>query len=297
MRPLPILLAVVFVGCNAPDAKIGASATEAPAGKVGAKPAAAGEIARKVVVTSSLDLSVTDLETVRPEVERLTLATGGYIAQSESNVVPGSYRSTSWTLRIPEAQFAATLDAIAQLGTATRTKTDSDDVTAEYIDVQARIDNLKKQQEALARLLAATKSDETVMKIHESMAKIGSELDSALGRRKYLDQAVALATLKVTARESSRYTPPGAEVAPGFGERASRTLSASARGLVEFGVNLALFCVALVPWLPLILLLILITRWGLRRLLRVVGRRVAWLFSPAKPKPESLSLPFPEVQS
>ena len=286
MRPLA-LLAFVLAGCSGPDAKIGAAAGYAPA-KVG------GQVARKVVVTASLDLSVTDLEVARGEVERLALASGGYVAGSESNVVPGNYRSTSWTLRIPEAKFAATLDDLAKLGTATRTKTDSEDVTTQYIDAVARIDNLKKQQDALNRLLAATKSDETVMKIHDSLAKISTELDAALGRQKYLDQAVALATLKVTATESSRYAPPNAEVAPGFGERASRTLASSARGLVEFAVNLALLVVALVPWLPLILLLIVITRWGLRRLLRGVGRQVAWLFSPAKPKPDRLNPPFSE---
>lgn len=294
MRQALIFLIPLFAGCGGEVSQFAAVGAEvAPA----AKAAQPGEVARQVVVTAALDLTVTDLQAASGEVERLTQSVSGYVAKSESNVAPGGYRSTSWTLRIPAARFTGALGDLAKLGTPTRTATEAEDVTAEFIDLEARLSNFKKQEDALNRLLTTTESEETVLKIQDSVRKVRTELDSAEGRRKYLAQAVEYARLTVTARESTRYTPPDAEVAPGFGERARRTLAASARGLVEFGVDLALVCVAIVPWLPLIAVMTLIFRWGARRLLRLAGRQVAWLLSPAKPPPDPFASPFPEVKS
>ena len=269
MRRAAILVALALAGCEGPSAEFAAGGADAAPAAKAAKP---GEIARKVVVTASLDLSVTDLEAVRPEVERLTLAAGGYVGKSESHSNPRSYRSVSWVLRVPAARYAETLAQLEKLGTVTRTSTEADDVTLDSIDVSARVANLKKQEDALNRMLAETKADKFV-ELSKAIREVRTELDSAAGRQKYLDQAVALATLKVSARESTPYTPPDAPVAPGFAERARRTLAASAHGLAEFGVSLALFAVALVPWLPLILVAGLIFRWGIRRL--TAGRRPA----------------------
>lgn len=161
--------------------------------------------------------------------------------------------------------FQPAREGLLALGTPERNAVDSQDVTEEFIDVQARIKNLKEQEDKLNELLKENRKEEKledIIKVSDRIAQVRGDVERVQGRLNYLANMTALATINLTLREVKDYKPP---TAPTFGNRISATFTESWEGLVEFGQEAVLFAVAFSLWLPILLLVALALRVAYRR--------------------------------
>lgn len=236
------------------------------------------QVDRKIIYTATLDVVVKDLDAARAEVERRLADCKGYVAKSEARNDAGSRRTATYTLRVPVDRFRALVDALLELGTPERNAVDSQDVTEEYIDVQARIKNLKAEEEVLNKLLKESGSRDEVLKTREQIRTIRGDIERAQARLDYLSKLTALSTINLTLREIKDYKPPAA---PTFRTRVSHTFENSWESFVEFLQSLALVAVALTPWLPLLVPGGLIGLWLLRKLWRAANTPVVL---PSRPR-------------
>ena len=218
-------------------------------------------IARKIIYNATVEVMVKDLDDALTRVERLVEETGGYIARSERIGDTGSHRSATWVLKIPSEKFRSTVTALANLGIPVRNTADSQDVTEEFLDLEARIKNLKSEEEALNKLLRESTTIDAVLKIRAEITRIRGDIERAEGRLKYLATMSALSTITFMAREDVSYVPPTIPEPPTFFSRVADTFDRSYKLLRIFGETLGLIVVALIPWLPVIVVLALLLRW------------------------------------
>lgn len=249
---------LLFVGCSG-------SATmrmnDAEAGAVPKQDSAP----RKIIYTASLDLVVDDLPKAEEEVNRLVQAQGGYIAKSELRGSPGMPRSGTWTVRIPVDSFKAFLDAAGKLGELTRSKTDSDDITDKYHDLQAHLKNNQVEEEGLRKVLlekSASGKLEDVLAVRREIRAIRGEIDMQQGQILRWDKETAFTTITLNISDRKGYVPP---TAPSLRTSVGRTFEDSVDALANFGRGLLLAIVAILPWLPLIIAGLLLVRYGWRR--------------------------------
>ncbi len=247
------------------------NAPPAGGGKVadGAKEEA---ITRKIIYTAALEVVVKDVEQTQAEVARIIDEAKGYIAKSDIAGQVGTKRTATWTLKVPVERFPQVLAGLAALGKVTKNSSDSQDVTEEYVDLQARIKNLKVAEETLNKFLKeSVNSHESYLKTLEQIAKVRGEIERAEGRRKYLETMSAMSAITFTAREEQAYDPAPPPAAATFGDDVDGTFTSSWKALQRLGKGAALFAVALAPWLPLILVGFFAGRFVLRRLIRFAG--------------------------
>jgi hypothetical protein len=235
---------------------------------------------RKIIYTANLDVVVTDWGTARPEVDRLIAAHKGYVARAEERMHSGSQRSGTITIKVPVEHFQSLVQGLAALGHAERNAIDSQDVSEEYVDVQARVKNLKEQEAKLNELLKERRKEEKlddIIKIGDRIGLVRQDVERAEGRLKYLATMAALSTVNLSLREVKDYKPP---TAPTFGSRVGSTFSNSWDALVHFVTEVALAVVALVPWLPVLLPLGAVTYFVIRsrraRAKRAAGEAAAF---------------------
>jgi hypothetical protein len=279
---LALFLALFATGCGGsapesfssvgssikPSASTGGAAAEAPA----VKQPAAGEpvpkvqpVERKIIYTATLDVVVKDLDEARAEAERLTAAHKGFVAKSEFRTDAGYRRTGTYTIRVPVESFTALVHGLAGLGHAERNARDSQDVTEEFVDVQARLRNLRTQEDKLNELLKERRKEEKledVIRVSDRIFEVRQQVERVEGRLKYLETMTALSTVNLTLREVKDYKPPSA---PTFGDRVGRTFGNSWDALVNFGEGVALFAVGMTPWLPILIPAVLAGVWLLRR--------------------------------
>src|SRR5260370_38679568 len=107
---------------------------------------------RKTIYTAQVELIVEDLAKGEEELKRLIQEQKAYVAESEMRGSPGAPRSGSWTVRVPVDRFDAFMAAIAQIGELRHSRTDSDDITDRYYDLQAHLKNTEGEEEGCKTL-------------------------------------------------------------------------------------------------------------------------------------------------
>lgn len=128
-------------------------------------------------------------------------------------------------LRIPGDRFQAALAALKDLGTVTHEKQDGQDVTREFVDLEARLRHAKSQESFYLRLMDQAKTIEEMVRIQEQLANVQLRIEELEGQLQYLRDQTSLATISV------RIFEPGATTQPprGLGKAWSEAIQAFQR--------------------------------------------------------------------
>lgn len=111
---------------------------------------------------------------------------GGYLQSQQGN---------RYVVRLPVARFEAAFAALRGLGRVLRESRTAEDVTEEYVDLGIRLDNAKKARERLLEVLAKAEKVEDILKVEVELRRLTEEIERMEGRRKFLADQVAMATL------------------------------------------------------------------------------------------------------
>jgi hypothetical protein len=131
---------------------------------------------------------------------------GGFVLSSSTN----NERSGTFVLRIPERSFDRARAAIRSLGTRVRfEEVRGDDVTAEYIDFQARLRIFQTRKTLLNSLLVDADTTEEILRLSGQVEDVQLRIEQMQGQLRFLNDQVAESTLRVTIQE---ITAPAATV-------------------------------------------------------------------------------------
>ena len=209
-----------------------------------------------------LDLQVADLEAAIRAAESAVTAVGGYVAGSQRSG-DADQASASVMFRIPAARWTDTLDALRKLGTKILgEQTSSQEVTAQVVDLGARLANLRVTETALQAIMEKAIKIPDVLAVQEQLTGVRQQIEELTAQKLTLENQAALATLTVN------FTPPPAvavnQVREGWDP--AREVDQAAAALVGLGQGLAGAGIwLLIVWLPILLvagLLALRTRRG-----------------------------------
>jgi hypothetical protein len=147
------------------------------------------------------------------------------------------------TLRVPAdpATYQATLDRLR--GLAERVvdeQAQAQDVTEEYVDLDARLRTLRASEESLLALLGKATRVEDILQIQRELTNVRSQIEQIQGRKQALERRADMATINVTIREVGAFSRPGWSPGGTF-EEAVRALGAALRGLAVFAIWLLVF--------------------------------------------------------
>jgi Domain of unknown function (DUF4349) len=235
---------------------------------LGTQPQADGQEAplqRKVVQTGYLDVIVPDFEVAHEELKELFAVHKAVVVKSEFTGSAGARRGATWTVRVPVDDFQAFVDGVVHLGKPVRHSTEAQDVTEEYIDLEARVKNFKAEEEGLNGLLKKAQSTADVLAFRQQISDIRGNVERAEGRLNALSRLTTFSTVYLSMHEEKDYAPPASPNAPTFGAAVQGTWDESLGVLGRFGKAVALFAVALAPWLPLLVPPAAVVAWHVRR--------------------------------
>lgn len=161
---------------------------------------------RRVIKNADYRIQVDDVDASTAKVISLTEANHGYVANM--NLVNTNYEtSNQMTLKVPSERFENFLNSIGEeaVHTAHRQVT-SQDVTAEFVDLQAR---LKTRKEVKARyediLRKQTKTVAEVLDAEEKIRRLQEEIEAAEGRLRMLANQTGMSTVKLDLYQPKEY--------------------------------------------------------------------------------------------
>jgi hypothetical protein len=212
---------------------------------------------------------VDTLSGVNDDIRKLVAQHHGYISSYGEHRSYGDQRTANWVVLVPADSFDNVLDHISGLGVPESTSVDSEDVSEEFVDLDARIANKRRLEAELLTLLDERDGQlKDVIAVKQELSSVREEIERMEGRLRFLRDQVALTTITITAREDRNYTP---QQAPTFAARIGGAWDGSLLAMREAGENLVIAAVA--PWgLAACVVAIPFFMW-LRRSLRMARSR------------------------
>ncbi len=225
---------------------------------------AASQPERYLIKTATVTLEVRETRAATEKLTALIKENKGYVADLREWVDALGNESATVTFRVPANRFEEVLTAVKSLGKPLDVQVSSEDVTEEYVDVEAQLRNLKRTEERLLGHLSRTGRLADTLAVERELSRVRQEIERLEGRLRYLSHRVAFCTLTVTLRQSARTQP----LVPPETFSTGKVASDAVRALVAFAQRLWSILVWLAVWAVVWLPLLVVGWFGYRRLRR-----------------------------
>ena len=125
---------------------------------------------------------------------------GGYLVSSNSYASgdDGTMKTGTVAIRVPSTSFAQAMDDAGKLGTLKSQNLSSQDVTEEYVDLQARIKNSEAYVNSLETLLAKAKTVDEILQVQSVLTYAQQDLEQLKGRLRFLDEHTSYSTITMS---------------------------------------------------------------------------------------------------
>jgi hypothetical protein len=154
-------------------------------------------VSRKLIKEGLVKFETPDIEKTRSQIMAAVAANNAYVSSDKQNNLADKV-SYELTIRIPTAKFDAFLNsATKDVLYFDNKEIDVKDVTAEYLDNEARLKTKKEIELRYRQLLSKASTVKDVLSIEKELGDIRTEIESLEGQLKFLADQVQFSTLRI----------------------------------------------------------------------------------------------------
>jgi len=232
---------------------------------------------RKLVRTASLDLVVQHPDDCAGKIRALAQRLGGYLETSQVSGDPDT-PSASLTIRVPAARFEEARTEIRKLGLRVESEqVEAQDVTKQYVDQDARLRNLRAEEQQYLAILKRAATVKDTLDISARLNDVRGEIEQQQAEFDALSRQTETVAITVTLNAEADAQVFGLHWRPLY-----RLKMAAREGLDGLGAYLASMT-SLAFYLPTILLWFATFLIGTALVWRILRRCWRVLFVVSKP--------------
>lgn len=227
---------------------------------------------RKILRNAELMLEVSDPMVANRQITSIAESLGGFVVSSESRQRPTEESGKqelqiNVVVRVAAVNFALALEQIrAQGSRVIQEKTTGQDVTEEFIDLEARIKTQKALESQFLEIMKQANKVPDALEVQRQVADVRTEIEKLEGRKRFLENRASLSTITVSLQTPSAIVVSTSGFRRNLREAVADSVSV-ASGIVLF---LTRFVIVMVPIFILIIIPgLLVTRFVLRRAKRM----------------------------
>ena len=216
----------------------------------------------KIIYSADATIETTEFDKTLEELAALIKEYGGWVQSSSINganyysISRGSSynRSADYTVRIPSDKFQTVMGSLSTLGNVPYSYTYTENVSAQYYDVQSRLTAYKTQEARLLEMMEKAQTVEDTITIEEKLTELQYKIDSLQSSLNNWDRQVNYSTISLSVQEVGEYTEQQA-VTISYGQRLLNAFTDSLKGAGRFFKNLLVFLVSALPTLVILAVL------------------------------------------
>ena len=174
-----------------------AYATEAKGGVggVGNSSYIDNEIDKKLIINGNINIETLEFDSV---IEKLTSIIDTHNAYIQSSSISGNNNRYYYaTVRIPKDSYQDFVSRVKELGNVTWYSENTDDVTTSYMDLQAKINSLKAEEEKVLEFYDKASNLEELMEVEARLTDIRYQIESCESRLNNYDVLTEYSTLNI----------------------------------------------------------------------------------------------------
>jgi hypothetical protein len=238
-----------------------AAASVADTDEAAGAPLPQGIGAPRVIKTAAIEIEVPKgrFDAAFSKMPTIAAGLGGFVSSSTSSQAAetgedGEHRQAagSVVLRVPADQFDTARTQLIALGDLRSQQLKGDDVSAQLTDLDARLRNLRSQEEAIRLLMTKTKTIGETIEVQRQLSGVREQIEQLSAEQARLGDAVAMSTLTLTLAEPGAVAKTEGEPSP-LGQAFSRAFDGAqdvlAGVIVTLGYLVPLALLLALGWL------------------------------------------------
>jgi len=223
---------------------------------------------RQIVRKATVELLTDDVRAVFLKAAMVLSEADGEYVQESSITGSGKTAQANLILRVAADRLSEVLNALRELGEVRSEQVTGQDVTAQVVDLEARLRNEQRVEAELLELLEKRNDAplKEILELRNTLSNVRGEIERLTAQRQQLGRLVSLATVLVIIRtDESQQRPADFSIGTYFGDGVARAWQ---KGLVfladTFGVLLSVLVGGLIWWILLVLVFTAIWRYRRR---------------------------------
>ena len=157
---------------------------------------------RMIIRTANMQLVVDDVRDTIDKITQLAQDQEGYVVNS-SSWKEGERVVGQITVRVPSADFDYAMSILRSMAVEVNSETTSaQDVTEEYVDLEATLRNLEATEVQLLKLMEKAEKIEDILNVQRELSRVQQDIERTRGRMQYLERTSAMSLIQVMLEQS-----------------------------------------------------------------------------------------------
>ncbi len=178
---------------GSPDAKYAASEADMTAGYE----ETSNDYEEKIIRTGYVTIRSSQVKQAHDKALKLAKKYNGIIVNSSTSKYD-DYEEAMVEIKVPPKYFMNVIEEAKEIGEVESKNITEEDVTEEYYDIQARLENKQKVRDRLFDLLGKAYKVEDILKVEHEIERVGEEIERLEGRLRYLENKTDYARITMT---------------------------------------------------------------------------------------------------
>lgn len=153
----------------------------------------------RVIKNISLEIQIKEDEFQRQFSRAGSLAEqfGGFVTNSQVSETDGELASGTLTIRVPSDRFEEAVGRLKDLGKVTAEDRSGQDVTKQFVDLEARLKQAKAEEAFFLRLMDEARGISDMIQVQSQLSGVQLRIEEIQGQLNYLRDQTALSTVSV----------------------------------------------------------------------------------------------------
>ena len=217
---------------------------------------------RMIIRTGSMGVEVEKYDDAEKIVADVVKKNGGYISNTNSSQNSSGKKQGTLVLKVPADKYDALISEVSVVGKVMSQNINANDITEEFIDLEAREKTQKELEQRLLKLLSEKTARLTdVVEVEQKLASVRQVIESLDGRLRYLKNQSDMSTLTLSLYEPAMLTTSSGG---GFFYELGQGVKSGLRGFTDILRGMITLIIALLP----IIILVLIIFWIIKRIIK-----------------------------
>ena len=157
---------------------------------------------KKIIKNGNLNLKVDNADKAAEKISDIAKSKGGEVFSSNFSQNKNNVKSGTVTVKVPMAKFEETFAEMKKIASLViRESTSGQDVTEQYVDLQAQLKNRRAEEQSFVRILEQAQKIEDILAVTRELANVRGNIEQLEGRIKYLESQTDMSTVAINLTE------------------------------------------------------------------------------------------------
>lgn len=217
---------------------------------------------RMIIKTGTMGIEVEKYDDAALKVNEIVKKYGGYVSNTTSSQNSSGKKQGTLTLKVPADKYEALVSETGTLGKVMTQNINANDVTEQYVDLEARLKTQKELEQRLIKLLAEKTARLTdVVEVEQKLAAVRQVIESIDGKMRYMRIQSEMSTLILSLYEPAILTTSSGG---GFFYELGQSVKKGLRGFTDILSGMIILFIALLP----VIILGVIIYWIIIRIIK-----------------------------